>query len=198
MPFTGLANPYDIVHTGPAKTTIIKDSVSTNTKNNGIDLAVKSGRVTQLSSGTVVDGEKSSIVFQELTNGAHRALIHISEAKAPTSYEFKIIGAARLKLNEEGSVDAYDAKDNIIAVIKKPWAKDKNNQEIPTFFTIENTTLTQVVEHTNNTYTYGITADPFWVPAWVAIRACMAHPVCREVAKQGTKAAIKWAMEHLF
>ena len=43
----------------------------------------------------------------------------------------------------------------------------------------------------------GAVVEAFWVPAGLALKACMKNATCRRIAKKSTKAAIKWAMDHL-
>lgn len=183
----------------PTKLVSFENGVSTYTKDNGIDLWIANGETKNIGLAALPKTSKeSNIVFQEVKDGGHRAIIHVASPTDPIYYEFKVLEASRLILEENGSVEALDQKDATLAVFKAPWAKDANGLNVPTYFTVDGTKLVQVVEHQNNQFSYGIIADPFWVPAGVALRACMAHPVCREVAKQGTKAAIKWAMDKLF
>lgn len=184
---------------GPMKLVDLREGIGTKTGDGGIDLQVKKGEISTLALGTVVKSTNdSSIVFQNIKAGGHRALIYIASPLDPAAYEFNVLGAAQLVLSEEGMVEALDNNNNLVAVINKPWALDQNGLSVPTYFEVNGMTLRQVVEHQSGQFTYGISADPFWVPAAVALRACLAHPVCREVAKQGTKAAIKWAMDKLF
>ncbi|MCP9490345.1 MAG: hypothetical protein MSC31_10790 [Solirubrobacteraceae bacterium MAG38_C4-C5] len=42
---------------------------------------------------------------------------------------------------------------------------------MPTHYEVDGTTLTQVINHRDGAYEYGVTADPFWMG--LAIRACI-------------------------
>ncbi|GAA1738541.1 hypothetical protein GCM10009734_50570 [Nonomuraea bangladeshensis] len=105
--------------------------------------------------------------------GGVRTLVNIDSAAAPERYEFRLNGdIARLVLNADGSVAAYDRKSLLIGGFAKPWARDALGRAVPTRYETMGTTLVQVVEHRGDTYTYGITADPLWLG--LAIRACIA------------------------
>lgn len=47
-----------------------------------------------------------------------------------------------------------------------PWAYDANSKTVPTHYEVNGTKLTQIIEHKNGGFAYGITADPFWSKAW--------------------------------
>ena len=78
---------------------------------------------------------------------------------------------AKLKLNADGSVAAYDAAGTLNGGFPAPWARDGNGRSVPTHFEVQGTTLVQVIEHRSAVYQYGVTADPFWLG--LAIRACV-------------------------
>lgn len=102
-----------------------------------------------------------------------RALIHIEDATAPERYAFDVGGdVARLQVNEDGSVGAFDAAGELVGGFTAPWARDAAGAPVPTRYEVDGTTLTQVVDHRSGAFEYGITADPVWLA--LAIRACMA------------------------
>lgn len=43
----------------------------------------------------------------------------------------------------------------------------------------------------------GVVVDGFWVPAALALKACMKHPKCKKIAAKSAKAGIKWAIDNL-
>jgi hypothetical protein len=101
-----------------------------------------------------------------------RALINVDGPSAPQRYGFALSGnVARLKLNRDGSVAAYDSAGTMIGGFAAPWARDAAGQPVPTRFEVKGTSLVQVIEHRSRTFQYGVTADPFWLG--LAIRACV-------------------------
>ena len=139
--------------------------------------------------------DSSSIEFQNLGNRVYRALIHIDEPSDPERYEFKVVGASSLEKQADGSVLILGKNKELVAAIAPPWAKDEEDHSIPTYFETNGTILTQVVSHQDTKFTYGITVDPFWVPAALLVARCMAHPVCRHIVQdRGVHAGISWAL----
>jgi hypothetical protein len=71
----------------------------------------------------------------------------IANAEAPIRYDYGLTipeggrivpaGEAFFVLNADGEP---------VTVIKAPWAKDANGEDVPTHFELDGTTLTQVVE----------------------------------------------------
>jgi hypothetical protein len=120
----------------------------------------------QTADTTVYDGsgQDNQIGVQQLDNGGTRALVRITSPDAPERYDFQVGGAAaRLVLQDDGSVEVLDADGQTIAEVPAPWATDANGVAIPTHYEVDGTTLTQVVEHRGGDYAYPIVADPsFW------------------------------------
>ncbi|WP_219505322.1 hypothetical protein [Nonomuraea ceibae] len=128
-------------------------------------------------------GTDEADIAIQLVPGGVRTLINIDSVTAPERYEFRLQGdIARLIRNADGSVAAYDRKNNLIGGFAKPWARDALGRAVPTRYETLGTTLVQVVEHRSGTYTYGITADPLWLGP--AIRACIAVRCYRWWPKQ--------------
>jgi hypothetical protein len=97
---------------------------------------------------------------QSIQSGT-RAAVHIDSADAPERYTFGVGGnAARLSINDDGSITILDAADQSIGQIAAPWARDANGVAVPTHYDVDGLTLTQVVEHRGGDYAYAITADP--------------------------------------
>lgn len=136
--------------------------------------------------------------FKRLLVRAIRALIHIANENAPERYDFQVQGANRLEKETNGSVLALDANGSVIAFMQAPWAKDAQGTDITTFFETNTNILTQVVKHQGQSLSYSVTADPWWVPAGLALKFCMKNKTCRKIAARSTKEAIKWAIENLF
>ncbi len=164
----------------------------------GIDLAVPAGKITQTERGTIVTGNgQSNIVFQNAEDGRYRASIHISSPRDPERYEFNITGATHLLKQFDGSVQAFNAAGQQIAVIKTPWAKDKTGKDVKTYYETNGTTLSQIVSHRNENLAYGITADPAIIPIALfgarVVATCAARNAARNaaIASARTAAALR-------
>lgn len=147
---------------------------------------------------TVYDGsaDDTSVALQPTDTGL-RAAIAIDSASAPEDYSFQIGGdVASLVLNDDGSVTALSADGTPIAQAPTPWAMDADGNTVPTYYEVDGTTLTQVVEHQEGEYSYGIVADPWWNPfswpwgKWVKKTASVVKSAVTKCAKGGTKAAL--------
>lgn len=149
---------------------------------------------TRLNDGTVVyasgNGSANAVVP---TEGGVQMVTTIANSDAPTSFPYKVDvpDGGKVELSDGGAL-VKDASDNIVLVIPAPWAKDANGTAVPSHFTTDGTTLTQVVEHTNGTFAYPVVADPWWlVPLIVG-----ALTGCAIGAAQGLiQAGAKWAIQ---
>lgn len=168
------AAPNDAVDISTATGTATVDTVSggqltmsTPTRGDG---QTSSDGLTTVYDGTSTD---TSVALQPTDTGV-RAAITIDSAAAPEDYEFQMGGdVASLELNADGSVTALDANNDSIAFAPAPWAVDVDGNAVPTHYEVSGTTLTQVVEHKNGNWAYGITADPFFSTTW-HIAKCVA------------------------
>ena len=116
---------------------------------------------TAIYEGTVED---ITVALQPAAGGL-RALVHIDSAEAPERFDFVMGGdVATLEMMPDGSVVALNPDDEVLAVAPTPWALDANGVNVPTYYEISGTTLTQVVEHKAGDFVYGIVADPWWNP----------------------------------
>ena len=161
----------------------------------GIDISVPKGTVTHTHLGTIVKGPgASNIIFQAVSEEAHRTSVHIANQNDPERYEFTIAGVERLQKQLDGSVLAFDNDGQIAAKIRTPWAKDANGKDVPTYYEIHGTTLTQMVKHRSGKFVYGIVADP-WTEGQSYI--CKRHRACCDIlVKQGQEAALRWLNNH--
>ena len=141
---------------------VVQDSGQILTQTSGgVELAVPAGKVTRTAEGALIEGKgQSNIVFQNIGLGAYRASIHISNPNDPEHYSFEVKGASVLLMQFDGSVHAFDDDGQQVAEIEAPWAKDANGRDVPTHYELLGTRLTQIVEHRDYDFTYGIVADP--------------------------------------
>jgi hypothetical protein len=130
----------------------------------------KPGRGTGRQAGdTTVYGEPDdafTTATQVLDDGV-RSLVVIDEAAAPTAYDYEFSGAvADLALDEDGGVVLFNAAGDGVGHVAAPWARDVNGREIPTWFVIDGTTLTQIVDHRLDDIEYPVIADPTVSRQW--------------------------------
>jgi hypothetical protein len=107
--------------------------------------------------GTKVD------TIVEAVDGGIRQTINIKDSSAPKSYNFPIElkqGEA-IRINKDGSANIINSKQESITSMLKPWARDANNQELSTHYTVDNNLLRQHIT-TNSMIRYPVKADPIF------------------------------------
>ncbi len=137
---------------------------------------------TKLSDGTVVypgtDGSANAVIP---VNGGVQMVTTIADAGAPTQYPYgvDVPAGGKVQVNEDGSAAVLDAEGGLVLGVSAPWAKDAAGVAVPTRFTTDGQTLTQVVDHTSGAFTYPVVADPVWlVPAVLVAAAKTAVAWC--------------------
>ncbi len=83
----------------------------------------------------------------------------LESSTAPTRFDYEYPGLT-LSPTGEGDVVGYDASGEVAVFIGIPWAFDATGATVGTYYEVDGSTLTQVVEHTDQSYTYPIVADP--------------------------------------
>jgi hypothetical protein len=81
----------------------------------------------------------------------------------------------------------------MIGAIDTPWAFDADGEAVPTFFEVTGTSLTQVVQHRDGDFAYGITADPNWLWWTKNIAVCVAEVASIAVPGKAAQIAKKLA-----
>lgn len=93
----------------------------------------------------------------------------IQSADAPDSYSYEVTvpGGGSLSLDAStGLVSILDAADAWVGGVNPAWAKDAAGTAVPTWYTIDGTTLTQHVDLTSPELQYPVVADP-WAGKWL-------------------------------
>ena len=135
---------------------------------NGTDIEIGLPFAQAADEGELVDG---SLVYDNNNGSTTTPLVHdddgsvqvlttISDASAPTSYEYdlQLASDARLVLNADGSVDILSGAGAVLGTIAAPWASDASGAPVPTRYEVEGDSLTQVVDHKGAIYP--VVADP--------------------------------------
>ncbi|MFJ4190521.1 hypothetical protein [Kitasatospora sp. NPDC089509] len=119
--------------------------------------------------GTVVYPDAApatDIAVQATTDGGARALVTLKTDKAPTAHDFTVDlpEGAELVPNDHGGYDITKrvgaGATVVMGQVDAPWAKDATGKELPTHYTLNNTTLTQTVD--TDGAAFPVVADPKW------------------------------------
>lgn len=98
-----------------------------------------------------------------LKDGSVQMNTVIQNAAAPSSYSYAITvpTGGSLRLEKDGSVSILDSNASWKAGIAAPWAKDSKGANLPTYYTVSATTLTQTVDLSVKNITFPVVADPW-------------------------------------
>lgn len=122
------------------------------------------GRSTALGGYTrVFDGPQFDQVVQSTGGGDLRMLTVITGASSPTRYTYTFEGRT-LRAVGQGYVAVYRGGEPT-AVIAPAWAVDARGRSVPTRYTVDGDTLTQVVEVGADT-AFPVVADPSVKFSW--------------------------------
>lgn len=104
--------------------------------------------------------DESEFLVQPLAQG-FRILDVIPNASASKEFSFKIHAPAGTNLVQSLGSIRLELGDEILGVIRVPWAVDSNGDSVETHFELDGFTVTQVVYTTSDTE-YPVIADPNW------------------------------------
>jgi hypothetical protein len=144
-------------------------SISEDNTHFNIQLPLDSA-IAELIDGVVIakDRDLDYRITTEILEGGIRNCFIIEKPDSPELYPVSY--AFDESVVFEYSVDDYGKRDGSVCVrnnsgesvafISPPWATDSNGNALDTHYVIENTTVTQVVEHKGKDVSYPIIADP--------------------------------------
>lgn len=125
------------------------------------------GPGTLVAPGTVAyaSADGSANAVQALEGGGARMLTIISTPTAATEYRYdvQVPGGGSIALAEDGGALVRDGAGTVVSQVAAPWATDATGAAVPTRFTTDGTSLTQVVDHRGGGHAYPIVADPVWL-----------------------------------
>jgi hypothetical protein len=115
-------------------------------------------------SGSVVsyDNKNSSVTVPLIKDdGSLQLTTVLSDLEAPSifDYEFTLPTGSRIVTLGQGL--AFMNGNRFLGGLAAPWAKDSNGKDVPTRFSVEGTTVRQIVEHRSSKFAYPIVADPW-------------------------------------
>lgn len=126
--------------------------------------------------------DNSEFMVQPLEQG-FRILDILPDANASNRFSFKIHAPSGTKLVESLGSIRLELGDEILGVIRAPWAVDSHGDSVETHFELAGFTVTQVVD-TNPLTAFPVIADPNWgyaftftqkntpLTSWKALHTC--------------------------
>jgi hypothetical protein len=140
-------------------------------------------------------GTNGSATAAQVTDLGVRMITIIESAQAPETFTYKLAvpAGAKVIVDENGGARVVNADGEVQAHIAKPWAKDKNDQDLETWFTTDGNTLTQHVPHKNKEVAYPVSADPA-IAAVAGAVAWVAYGCAWSAAGDLVWSGLKWAI----
>lgn len=136
-----------------------------------MSIPIQKSENAELDGNTVIYHANNVSIGVQSLDGGVRELINIENSSAPREYkiDFSLPEGGYLEFakdpvteKEDGSILVYDGGNEIIGAINIPWAVDATGKKVETYYMINGTTLTQVVNH-SETATYPVLADPYYI-----------------------------------
>lgn len=170
-----------LVAAQPALADSIVAAATDSTERQGVEVTVAQNVVTLDSNEGAISVEapaatsSSSVTPVLLENAEALFAIQLDRADAPTEYDFRVDlpGGGTHEFLENGGLIFKNDAGEYIGGVAPPWAKDVNGNQVPTWFTYENHTLTQHVDTAGlDASAFPVIADPYmgkWLisAAWV-------------------------------
>ncbi len=128
----------------------------------GLPRADEAGDATELQPGIVAydNGDGSHTVPIAKIDGSVQVATVLESSDAPDRYSYDVGGAATLQADGDIIV-VRDDQGQFAGAIAPAWAMDAAGTAVPTHYEASGSTVTQVVDHANGSYTYPIVADPW-------------------------------------
>ncbi|MDQ0647295.1 hypothetical protein QFZ53_001491 [Microbacterium natoriense] len=107
------------------------------------------------------NGASANAVIPTANSVQLLSIIDNNTASENYSYDLTLPAGNRLEATADGGARVVDEQDTVKVEFEPAWAQDAAGKSVPTRYTVEGNTLTQIVEHQNLTgVTYPIVADP--------------------------------------
>ncbi|VXC31896.1 hypothetical protein MICRO8M_90082 [Microbacterium sp. 8M] len=99
------------------------------------------------------------VVTGKNTNGTNAGFLVLRDASAASTYRFTIGDpGTTLRLNDDGTVTVLNANGQFVNYLSAPWARDANNRDLPTSYSVEGNNITQHIDTTGAAFP--VVADP--------------------------------------
>jgi hypothetical protein len=121
------------------------------------DSAVQSG--TPDAGITYRNGDESTTVVLANSDDSVTFVSILDSPRAPSRYSYGYRDVGTLKQADDGGVTIWRGQE-MVGYFLEPWAIDAAGTSVPTHYEVSGGTLTQVVDHTTDSFEYPIVADP--------------------------------------
>lgn len=100
------------------------------------------------------------------------SVIDGEDASATYAYDLSLPAGHRLEASQDGGARIVDEQNTVWVEFEPAWARDAAGKEVPTRYSVDGNTLTQIVDHKGlDTVTYPVVADPLPVIVFVVTAA---------------------------
>ena len=169
----------------PAFADTIAPATSDSTRSRGVEVSVTDATITLASadgalSVSVPEATASSSVTPVLLEDAEALFaIKLDEPDAPTRYDFpvELPEGGAYEILDNGGIFFFNEAGGYIGGVAPPWAKDVHGNDVPTWFTYDDQTITQHVDTEGlPAASFPVIADPYmgkWLisAAWVTYQS---------------------------
>ena len=128
----------------------------------------KADKAIALDNGAIAFPGKDSSSAIIVSEAGVQMLTTIENRNAPTRYDYEVRLEAGQKLSFlNDDVVILNSDGSVELSVAPAWSLDANGSAIPTTYEIDDSTLTQVVNHVDANTAYPVVADPIWIAPWV-------------------------------
>lgn len=160
---TSTASPITVTDAGSLQTTDVVETNGATAK--GIQFTIDYAEAPiSLGAGLIeVEGHNDAVdaLVQTTTFGV-RVMTVITDASAPTSYNYTFDVPKDTILVEHAAGQSLESGEELLGTLLDPWAVDADGRAIPTSYSWDAGVLTQHVDLSSPDITYPVVADPAW------------------------------------
>ncbi len=137
-----------------------------NTKKGSVNISIPNSNlvnaVDMVDDKVVYTNSNNTETTVEAIDGGIRQVINIKSKDAPSVYDFPVEmeSGDKLELADNGGAVVKNKGSQTKLTILKPWAKDADNKDLKTWYTVDGNILNQHIELANATFP--VVADPQW------------------------------------
>lgn len=115
-------------------------------------------------------------------------------ASSTFAYEVELNEGESLELVPSGAAVVVDSAGETVLAFGEPWASDADGKEVETWYEVDGSTLTQVVDHaTDGDVAYPVVSDPIVLAPWMVrclVGIGLKSPDITRIAQLGTPYSI--------
>lgn len=140
-------------------------------------------------------GEDSANAVVVTEQGVQMLTTIANEGASSTfAYEIDLSVGETLELVPSGAAVVVDSAGETVLAFGEPWASDAEGKEVETWFEVNGSTLTQVVDHASDEdVTYPVVSDPIVLAPWMVrclVGIGLKSPDITRIAQLGTPYSI--------